>query len=181
MKKQLSTITINVTGNAENIAQLLAIANTLNLQCETLASDAGAVASEENKASKPVASATPKKGASADLQPLDSKQQAVVGKYQQAGCIGYLVDGKTIKAVASYDDKNKGYRFAKVSRGKVVTTSTGAIDTIFDKKKYDNARKTYLDAQHEKHEKCPKGWKLKIYRDLGFYLTSAQEKTLVLF
>ena len=177
MKKQLSTITINVTGNTENIAQLLAIANTLNLKCETLASDTGVAVSEANKASKPVA-ATPKKGASI---PLDSKQQAVADKYQQAGCIGYIVDGKTIKAVASYDDKNRGYRFAKVARGKVVTTSTGAIDTIFDRKKYDNARKAYLDAQHAIHKKCPKDWRLKIYRDLGFYLTSAQEKTLVLF
>lgn len=178
MRKQ-TTITIKVTGNNDNINQLLAIASTLNIECETI--DAGAVASEENKASKPVASATPKKGASANLKSLDSNQQAVVSKYQQAGCIGYLIDGKTIKAVASYDDKNKGYRFAKVSRGKVVTTSTGAIDTIFDKKKYDNARKAYLDAQHAIHKKCPKGWKLKIYRDLGFYLTSAQEKTMVIF
>lgn len=186
MRKQ-STITIKVTGNNDNINQLLAIASTLNIECETI--DAGAVASEPvkdtNKASKPVKASKSKKGISEEtsevVNSLTETQKKAVEKYKNAGCIGYVIINKVVKPIARYDEKNKGYRLAKVNRGNVVKTKTGAIDTIYDDKEFQKEKSDYLSKQHEIHKKCPKDWKLNLYRKLGYYLTSAQEKTMIIF
>lgn len=112
---------------------------------------------------------------------LSAKDSKLVESYRDAGCIGYLVDNSKVIAIASYDNKNGGYRLAKTSRNKVVLKASGAVDVVYDNSKYQAAKKAYLDKQHAAHKKCPKSWKLDLYRQLGFYLTAKQEKSIVLF
>ncbi len=143
---------------------------------------AGAVAIEEPSAS-PKASTSSKKSTSTKKSTSSKVSKGnEVESFKKAGCIGYYTKNNKLIPVASFNHNQKGYAIAEQTKtGAIVLTPTGKVQGLFDKGLYDAERTKVLSNAKKTGKKLPKTWKLDIYRKLGFYLTKADEKKLVLF
>ena len=165
-KNNLYKVTIELTGIESDVNSFIALASRFGVATREAKADTKAA-----KASKPAA--TSEETLQDIVNTLSSEDKKLVANFKKAGCIGYISTKAGLKPLASYDNKNHGYRYCETTPAGTARTEKGKPKSVYNDSEYKAAKAA--------NTKFGDGWKLRLYRELGYYVAAKDEKNITLF